>query len=266
MTTDQWHAVTVNLGCGGPHSSDDRDRVLDWLGGVAGTYEVVFAQEMPHDEEWRGRWTDYIFAERRSPRYRPRSAVIVHKDITVIERPLHYPTADYHDSYVVGAVVEGPDGETLALMSVHASPNPVSTDWSARWAKCGVDRSLPDRSCGLWDSDLVLESVRHVAEHSGAVGLIAAGDWNEARHWDDGDRHRVKGGREFFRNVEAVGLDDRCCPEGAHEAEARDGLTTSHGLHLDHVFTSRSVSDRVVVTGVGSEAPADHRPVEFTIG
>lgn len=264
MSTEQWSAVTVNLGCGGPHSSEVEAKSIKWMEAASERYAVVFAQEMPHSLSGSARYGNFAVFESRGRQYLPRSAVFVRADINA--KRYDFPTDEYHGSFVAAAEVDHPSAGRLVLMSVHASPNPASADWLTRWKKCGVDRSLHDRSCGVWDSDLVLESVRHVNQESGVGGLIAAGDWNEARHWDDGGRHRVKGGREFFRNVNEVGLVDRCCPDGAHETEARDGLTTSHGLHLDHVFTSQSLGDRVVVTGLGSSAPADHRPVEFTIG
>jgi hypothetical protein len=170
-----------------------------------------------------------------------------------------YGTAAYHGSYVAAAVVGG-----FVLMSVHASPSRLTAGWEREWLKVASD--LPaGRSCGRWDADLVLESVKRVRGAAEAGGVIAAGDWNEARGWDV--RHPGGGGVEFFERVQAAGFDDVCCHHG-DEGDPTHG-DAEQGLHLDHVFVSDSIPVAVKVEKDAMprrDWPADHRPVEFTIG
>ena len=67
-------------------------------------------------------------------------------------------------------------------MSVHASPNVVGDKWRALWAATEMPIPEPRSGRDLVDADLLLASVALVVrEHR----VLAAGDWNEARAWDD---------------------------------------------------------------------------------
>ncbi|MFM7059664.1 MAG: hypothetical protein ACKOZL_00535 [Actinomycetes bacterium] len=250
MSDEQWDAVSVNLGCGGPHSAEVEASAIDWIQRNAGEFAVVFAQELPQDDTWRGMWPDHEIFVSDGPTFRPRSAVIVTRDLTA--EPFSYATSGYHGSYVTAAKV----GDVV-LMSIHASPTRVSEDARTQWSDLIGGRAVEMRRCGLWDSDLVLETIAHVRETSGAEGVIAAGDWNEARNWDR--KHPNGGGVEFFTNVRSAGFDDVCCPGD------KDGAPTRDDLRIDHVFASRSIGKMIEVTGLGADPPADHRPVGFTI-
>jgi hypothetical protein len=258
-------AVSVNLGGGGPTAPEYRQPAIDWAADHIGAYDLVLAQEVP-GEEWIAVWSRQGFVpfESDGPTYRPRSVVLVRDGIDA--RPLtaaEFPTAAYHGSYVAAAGIELAGIGRVVLMSVHASPNRVSEAWAKNWKDC--DQDLPDGrpSCGLWDADLVLRSVELTA--ASGVPVIAAGDWNEARDWDRD--HPGEAGAEFFAKVGAAGLTDRCCPAG------RDGAPTHRGpdgreLCIDHVFTT-ATAPHVEVRPPAEPVvfgPADHRPVEFTIG
>lgn len=257
MTTNQWRAVTVNLGGASPGAIVDPRRAADWLKNNRTRFDVVFAQEIPGDD-WLDAWPSYRIFQTTDPQYRARSAVLVRKEtVDATDYPLG--TAEYHGSYVGSALVNHPTIGELVLMSVHASPSRVSEEWATTWHRVGGE--LPESYRGeLWDSDLVVESIGRVAD---VQKVIAAGDLNEARNWDL--THPGDSGAAFFGRLAERGLVDTCCEDGS-DAAATHGDPDHGGLRLDHVMTSRLLSDRVVVTGVGSEAPADHRPVEFTIG
>lgn len=249
MNDRSWKAVSVNLGCGGPRASEYRDGVVRWSEGAARTFDIVFAQETPTDDDWRELWSEYDIFESAGPPYRPRSAVIARKDLG--GESFEYSTSDYHGSYVAAATV----GD-LVVMSVHASPNALSEQWRQQWTQPG--RTLPDEYRGpLWDSDLVLETVR---VHAVGRRVLACGDWNEARRWDVD--HAGGTGAAFFRRLATLDLIDICCPD------ERDAPRTHDKLCLDHIIGSPGVADRIAVGQVVDEHewPADHRPVEFTIG
>lgn len=248
MNDRSWKAVSVNLGCGGPRASEYREGIARWSEDAARIVDIVFAQETPADDDWREVWSEYDIFESAGPLYRPRSAVIARKDLG--GESFEYSTSDYHGSYVAAATV----GD-LVLMSVHASPNELSEQWRKQWTQHG--RTLPDEYRGpLWDSDLVLETVRAQAE---SRRVLACGDWNEARRWDVD--HTGETGAAFFRQLATMELVDACCPGN------EDAAPTHRDLCLDHIVATRDVADRITVGRVMDEQPwpADHRPVEFTI-
>jgi hypothetical protein len=249
MSDHGLRAVSVNLGCGGPRAADYREGVMRWTHTAAGRFDVVFAQEMPADADWASIWSEYVIVESPGRPFRPRSAVLVRRGLGA--EPFDYGTADYHGSYVAAAVVRN-----LVLMSVHASPNEVSEQWRTEWCQDG--RVLPDEYRGaLWDSDLVVETVRANAKRH---PLLACGDWNEARNWDL--NHSGESGKAFFGRLKSLGLKDACCETGA------DAPATHGELCLDHVVASEPVAAAITFGRVidREEWPADHRPVEFTIG
>ena len=257
MSTEQWSAVTVNLGGASPGAIVDPQRAADWLENHRTRFDVVFAQEIPGDD-WFEAWPGYRVFQTTVPQYRARSAVLLRKE-TIEATAYPLGTAGYHGSYVGSALAKHPTLGELVLMSVHASPTRVSEEWAATWKRVGG--VMPPQYRGaLWDSDLVVESIGRVADKG---KVIAAGDYNEARNWDV--NHAGNAGAGFFGCVAERGLVDACCT-GGFDAVATRGEEGHGGLRLDHVFTSRSLVGRVVVTGLGSSAPADHRPVEFTIG
>lgn len=266
MTSDQWRAVTVNLGGASPGALVDPKRADEWAKAAAKQrYDVVFAQEVPNDE-WLGIWEEqgYRVVPCEGTSYRTRSALIVCSTIDAADADWGLPTSGYHGSYVAAARLHHPSGRPVVLMSVHASPNPVSEDWESLWRNTG--HSLPPEYRGrLWDSDLVVESVRLVAESAGDVPVIAAGDWNEARAWDERHPEDDGSGAKFFKQLGVRGLIDACCPNGA-DADPTHG-SDGRALRLDHIVTTKNIPFAVDIEPPTGEAwPADHRPVEFTIG
>lgn len=254
MSDHGLRAVSVNLGGAFRKHHDGAIGPDAWAERHATEYDIVFAQEVP-DEDWLRRWPGLtVVRHTAGETYRTKSALLVRRgEVPDVAQP-EVVTAAYHGSYVATAVTDLSGIGSVRLMSIHASPNRVSADWQQQWTACGVE--LPDeRTCGRWDADLLLETVRIAAIDVG--GVIAAGDWNEARAWDR--KYLDGGGVEFFEKVEAVGLVDVCCPGGT------DGAPTRGDLRIDHVFASPSVSDMIEVTGLCADRPADHHPVEFTI-
>jgi endonuclease/exonuclease/phosphatase family metal-dependent hydrolase len=255
MSDHGLRAVSVNLGGAFRKHHDGAIGPDAWADRHANEYDLVFAQEVP-DEDWLRKWTDFaVVRHTAGETYRTKSVLLVRSGVVPHETQPALKTAAYHGSYVATLVTDLPGIGPTRLMSVHASPKRVSADWQQQWIACGVD--LPTgRTCGRWDADLLLETVRIAASDVG--GVIAAGDWNEAREWDS--THPNDGGVEFFNNVKPEELVDVCCPGD------KDGAPTRGDLRIDHVFASPSVSEVIEVTGLCADRPADHHPVEFTIG
>jgi hypothetical protein len=142
----------------------------------------------------------------------------------------------YHGSYVAAARWTRPSGSEVILASVHASPNRAEPDRDGWPRKVplptprdpGLDRRWPP---GLWDSDLLLLTIRDLHSELG-LPVLAAGDFNEALAYDP-----VGGtwGREYFTRAKDYGL-----RSWLHERWGGE-IPTRGALQLDHVLISRDV-------------------------
>jgi len=246
-------AITTNLGGGGPTATKYKTAAEEWSEHVRQdkTLDLLCVQEV-HDDDWLEAWRakGWHVVVGSGPLYKPRSAIIANFPI----ESFPYPTSDYHGSYVAVAQVKSGAADAWLIASVHASPTGLSADWVKRWVSCGLERPVPRTGLDLWDSDLVLASMRSLAERG---PLIVAGDWNEARNWDCD--HAGSAGAEFFERVEAAGFVD--CAFREWKAEK-----PTHGTYqLDHVFASKNVADQVEVHSAPGEKISDHAPIAFEV-
>lgn len=246
-------AITVNLGGGGPTATKYKTAADEWAKDVRQdkTLDLLFVQEV-HDQAWLDAWSapDWHVVVGSGPLYKPRSAIIANFPI----ESFPYPTSDYHGSYVAVAKFKCSAPNACLFASVHASPTALKAVSLERWDACGLLRPEPRTGLELWDSDLVLASMRSLAERG---PLIVAGDWNEARYWDSG--HGGIAGKEFFEGVEAAGFVD--CAFREWKAEK-----PTHGTYqLDHVFASKNVADQVKVHSAPGEKISDHAPIAFEV-
>ena len=85
--------------------------------------------------------------------------------------------------------------------------------------------------------------------------MLAAGDFNEARHWDLS--HPGAWGADYFAAVKANGFID-CLDELWPDEQPTHGE-----LQLDHVLASQP--DLVTSATILENTPSDHRLVEFKI-
>jgi hypothetical protein len=188
-------AITANLGCGGPHSAERTDAAYLWRDEViiGGTYDVLFLQEVPRDR-WVAGIDDYYAIFRWEPAYRPLSILGVRKSLGL--KPKLLPgreLSDYHGSYLAAATIELAPVGRVALVSVHASPTRAE-HYLEKDRYGGRPDGRPTGNGALWDSDVVLETLRRIQR---SHPLIAAGDFNEARKWDD--HYPGCWGAEYFR-------------------------------------------------------------------
>lgn len=246
-------AITANLGGGGPTATSYKTAADEWAEQVRQekTLDLLFVQEV-HGEAWLDAWRAdaWHVVVGSGPVYKPRSAIIAKFPI----KPVSYPTSDYHGSYVAVARIETRAADGYFIASVHASPTRLDAGWLKRWDECGLPRPEPRTDLDLWDSDLLLQSMRSVAERG---PLIVAGDWNEARNWDCD--HAGSAGAEFFERVEAAGFVD--CAFREWKAEK-----PTHGTYqLDHVFASATVASQVNVSEAPGDAISDHSPIAFEV-
>lgn len=290
---DAFRAVTANLGRASPSTgmAGRSAAAMAWAcEQVATRYapDLVFVQEMPADEQWLRIWGaegyDYVVSE---PVYKARSALLWRTSvITRAAQDWGYPTAAYHGSYVAAVLLQlsGFDSPVAAL-SVHASPRPVTDEEKATWQSCGVDLPAARQSGGrhdgqLFDSDMVLESLRLIVERDGdQCEVLAAGDLNECRKWDD-DHPPETWGHDFFGGPTSAGLVQRAGLRPVlHELWNWEEQPTSFGLglahyQLDHVLATPSLAATITADSVAPpDEPdvaagrrSDHAPVSFAIG
>jgi len=259
-------AVTANLACGGPGREKHLSAADAWADHIASTtVDLLFLQEIP-SREWLVRFEGHGFTgytpgpEVRS--FRCRSAVVV-RDRALSHRPLAIPTADYHGSYVAGARIDLGGIGSVACISVHASPSELRLEDTRRWrGPAPVARVGGGRHRGeLWDADYVLETLRR---QQPLGPLLAAGDFNESRRWDETHRGETWG-NEYFSAVANAHLVDCLDRQWGRE------IATRGGHQLDHVLADETVAAHVTSARVldhmldGSHVPSDHHPIEFVI-
>lgn len=276
-------AVTVNLGCASPSA------VLPLRRAAAATWaervrreeqlNLVFAQEVP-DTEWLDAWelAGWSVSDVEGPRYRVRSVLLWRGGTLEDLGPLDLPTADYHGSYVAGRLLGVPGLEReVAVMSVHASPSPVSEEDKAVWITASGSRGLPvarDAQSGtdrgtLWDSDMVVASCRLLAE---TYDVLAAGDLNECLAWDD--THSGEWGARFHERVTAGGALELPFhriwggERRTYFARGRAPYQLDHALATPAVarlVRSAEVDDSWTEDAVERGDLSDHAPIRFSL-
>jgi endonuclease/exonuclease/phosphatase family metal-dependent hydrolase len=206
-------------------------------------YQVIAAQQK--DGRWMGSW------------------ILVRSELDV--------TSDDADAwsrfecYVAAGWVALPVGP-VRVVSVHAIPDLASLEHLSLWqpAELPLKRTGPTRRPNaLRYSDLVLHSLSRFAGEP----LIAAGDFNESRHYN------APLGGQFFDNVKKAGLTDVTYTHWGEETQTRFH-PTDPALQVDHVFASQDVGRLIVspprVDPAWSSPDSrvnrsDHAPVWFTL-
>jgi hypothetical protein len=249
----EYRVVTANLGCGGPHGPAHEEDARNWLS-TCDDVDLLLVQEAPMD--WSKALPGFASVNYEGAnQYRCRSFVAVRKGSGLTIGPLSVDTAAYHASYVAGAQVGVPDLGAVSLLSVHASPTRPSSSDRQRW-RGSLPPVRPTGGTELWDSDFALETLGRIRAISELV--LAAGDWNEARAWDD--HHPGHWGREFFDAVDAADLVD--CTHQRWKGER----PTHRQYQDDHVFASPAVHRRIGSRMAIWPMPgSDHDAIAFTL-
>lgn len=245
--------------------------------------DIVFAQEAP-DRGWLDAWTDAGFeiAVGAGPAYKVRSAVLWRKGLPISRTTLS--TATYHGSYLAAATYS-PDGrDPVVLVSVHASPNTVKPDELATWDSLVPDvvparprpRAGAGKDAGKWfDSDMVLGTLASTAGTSGSlpvsrhVEVLAAGDFNECREWDN--IQPGNWGADYFDQAAAAGFVDITWRDW--EAEIPSCLAAGRQLQLDHLLATQDTASRISdpevapldLAAIESGDASDHAPIYFNL-
>ena len=112
------------------------------------------------------------------------------------------PELDHHGEYVAAARLTGWGSAGLTVLSVHAQPSSTSDDYLSHYPEPDRigrrDGGKDPRHAGRrFDADVVLETVRRCGPD-----VLACGDLNEARGWDDAPGHQ---GQTWGRSSSAAG-------------------------------------------------------------
>lgn len=152
----------------------------------------------------------------------------------------------------------------VRLVSVHASPQLATSEHLSLWPELPSRRTGPTgRPNALRYSDLALHALSQFANEP----LLAAGDFNESRHYD------APLGAQFFEKVTEAQLIDVTFAHWLEERQTRFH-PTDPALQVDHVLATQEISR--LVTSPPSIDPAwstperrsersDHAPVWFTL-
>ena len=185
-----------------------------------------------------------------------------------------YPNLHHHGSYLAAARWKnGPTGLTV-LVSVHASPNPADPeayDWEGDLPAPRYGGDPRYTSNQLWDSDLVLQTLRDLSD-DGCVSLVAAGDFNEAMADDiePGTQARLgTWGQEYYTRVKEAGSSDWLYDAWREERPTREAL------QLDRVLVSRPAEFLLAASRephvgaawarTSADQLSDHAPVWFAL-
>jgi hypothetical protein len=292
------HGQTDSLKClvlnaGGTYIVNKQEAEA-WADAVAGDDErrpdLVFVQEIPSDgwlEAWCKQGYRHILGHPRGWKVRSAILTMLPDDQCFELSSEHMPELEYHGEYVAAArlIGWGPDGADLSVLSVHASPNPTTAEYLSHYP--GADTILrrdggddPRHHGQLFDADVVLETVARYAP-----AVLACGDLNEARGWDDLPEHAGHTwGADYFgaRNddgqlaggsVQARNLFD--VPLSADGSEVITRRQQGHpSLQLDHILTSPQLAGQIRGVEVDpnwnsntetAAGLADHAPIRFTL-
>lgn len=274
MATDALYGcVTANLEKG------DKPGVDSWLTpAICSRPALVFRQEFNKPDvleplaEEHGYYI--VWPQRLEARWWIASWIMVRNDLTVtapddLTRDLLQPFS----SYVAAAHVELPGIGATTMVSVHASPNTVTDADLGRWpADPPRPRSggIGVRNAGkLFYSDLIVDALRQMADRH---PVLAAGDLNEARSWDEAHPGETWGA-EFFGLVSRVGLVD--VTYGLWGEERRTRYHATQGAYqLDYVLAIPDISAAVVSAEIRAAwlqpdldvaMVADHSPIWFNL-
>ena len=252
--------------------------------------DLAFIQEVP-SQAWLDAWCeqDYRVILGHQRGWKVRSAILTRLDEAHCAplTPQELPELEYHGEYVAAARLKGWDhgGGDLTVLSVHASPNPASDEhvavYPAREAIRRRDGGADPRHRGLlFDADVVLETIARAGP-----AVLACGDLNEARGWDDLPQHTGHTwGAEFFGtrtpdgqliggSIPALGLVEVALSDDGSEVVTR--RKPGHPwLQLDHIITTAPLAtlihdiavDPAWTAGTREAAGlADHAPIRFTL-
>lgn len=248
-------AVTANFGCASPAppgvQARRRERAEQHAQMLrAQEVDLVLAQEIPAIgwiESWRS--AGYaVITEEQTP-YAVRSAVISRHTVT----PVSLRSAAYHGSYLAAASVELDCGP-VTLVSVHASPSPLTAEHIASGTALirGAQQRIGGRTGQWWDADFVLGTLADLV--SDGHHVLAAGDYNECRRWDE-THPGTTWGQQYFENVRQAGLTSVTSAHWTRERQTY--LGSDAGYQLDHVLASADVAPLIDDVTLQSWEPND---------
>lgn len=280
------------LNAGGTYLPN-KDEAVAWAAALAADQaarpDLAFIQEIP-SQAWLEAWTTHgyraILGHSRGWAVRSAILTLLDSDQCTQLTPTGMPELTYHGEYVAAARLAGwAPGRDLTVLSVHASPNPTTEQYLAdypnreriRRRDGGAD---PRHRGQLFDSDVVLETIAR----SGPA-VLACGDLNEARGWDELPQHAGQTwGADFFGtpdpggalaggSIQTLGLLDIALSDDGSEVITR--RSPGHpSLQLDHIITTPALRDQIRNIAVDpdwtAQTPravglADHAPIRFRL-
>ena len=199
-----------------------------------------------------------------NPRWWMGSWILVRDDLTVEEG--HHEYWSRFECYVAAGMVTLPELGNVRVVSAHASPKLVTTDVLSMWGDDlpGGRVGPTGRANALRYADLVLHAIGTTSMKG---PLLAAGDFNESRHYDE------PLGKQFFELVHQSNLIDVTYSRWGHEKQTH--FDPRHPqLQVDHVFATPDINQLVVdaprldplwMSPESRVDRSDHAPVWFKL-
>ena len=254
-------AVTANLACGGPHTSASIAGAQAWAKAAASEgIDLLFLQECPEDLApiLGERYSTFAYDGDR-PAYRCRALLAVRRGSALQASRVALPTADYHRTYLAAARVQLGSLDPFVAVSVHASPTPFEARYRNDWPWRLAEERTVQVGQRLWDADFVLDTLLRLTKDR--VGVLAAGDFNEARAFDTAGNPWAK---QYFARAKNAGLRD--VTHRLWEGER----PTRGAFQDDHVLATANLDVRIRHAEVVSDGPlasveSDHHPLRWSI-
>lgn len=174
--------------------------------------------------------------------------------------PAEYINDAVLGSYVARVDVKTAAGESLTVVSVHASPNPLTALHADLVPAADLMRRAERHA---WYADVIGHELIRLHREASSVHVLAAGDFNEAYGWDK--RYATDSCAEFFARLADGGLID--ATQAAWSAEVP--TQTAHPYQVDRIFGSRGLEVRLpndpTMCLSSDDGLSDHLPITFTV-
>lgn len=189
-----------------------------------------------------------------------RSAVLVDRNVLEVNSSGGYLHESLLGSYVAQVGLTSSEGGRLTVVSVHASPNPLTPEHREA---VDVQRLKRRSEKHVWYADVVADELVRLLDRARPGHVLAAGDFNEAHAWDD--TYRTDSSAEFFGRLADGGYVDATMAAWKKEHTTQ----VAQRYQVDRVFGSAGLdvhlaSEPTDCLGRDDEL-SDHLPIRFAL-
>lgn len=189
-----------------------------------------------------------------------RSALLIDRNVLTPAGRAEYLNEVILGSYIARADVTTASGGPLSVLSVHASPNPLTPEHQAM---VSAERLRRRAERHPWYADVIADELVRLLQMIRPGHVLVAGDFNEAYGWDT--KYGTNSCAEFFGR-----LADGSYVDATRAAWPEEVTTqTAQPYQVDRIFGSDGLEVRLSADPklcVGADdGLSDHLPITFTV-